>query len=94
MIYFFVFIVIVGLTFFIINNNNEQLLISDCAQACLNAEAACPSLIDKDNCEKKCLSFDQETINYLNNIESCEELSEKSNLIFEMVVPSDDNSKE
>jgi hypothetical protein len=85
------FLIIIILAFYFISNN-ERLINENCIEACFNAELACPSLIDKEVCEKRCLDFDEKTIDYLKNIDSCEELSEKSVLIFQMIVPDNDNS--
>jgi len=58
-----------------------------CADICSKAKSACASLIDEDNCNSKCYNFSNETKEHLKNSNSCEELTQKPELIADVIMP-------
>lgn len=67
---------------------------SDCTSICDNASNICPSLVDKNNCKSKCGDFAQDTKDHLKNSQSCEELSQKPDLIADLLIPTIDKPQE
>jgi hypothetical protein len=47
----------------------------------------CPSLIDKNVCESKCPEMDSEKKDHLMQSQSCEELSQRQDLISDLLIP-------
>jgi len=82
-------IVVAGVAgFILLNKNNSQLPVdSKCSQICADAKTACPSLIDQKNCETKCPNLSQDTKEHLLGAKSCEELTQKPELISELLIP-------
>lgn len=60
---------------------------SDCDAICTQANIDCPSLIDKNICTSKCRDFSQETKDHLSNAGSCEALTQKPELISQIIIP-------
>jgi hypothetical protein len=61
--------------------------VSACSEVCSKANSACPSMIDKNTCENKCASLSEETKEHLNSSASCQELTEKPELIADLIIP-------
>lgn len=82
-------VVVAGVAgFILLNKNNSQPPVdSECSQICADAKTACPSLIDQKNCETKCPNFSQKTKEHLLGAKSCEELTQKPELISELIIP-------
>lgn len=82
-------ILAIGATSFVLLNKTDNKTIQEngCSEICANAKTACPSLIDQKNCNNKCSSFDQETKDHLKNSKSCEELTQKPELISNVIIP-------
>ncbi|MBU0722306.1 hypothetical protein KKA93_02520 [Patescibacteria group bacterium] len=82
-------VVVAGVAgFILLNKNNSQLPVdSECSQLCASAKTACPSLIDQKTCETKCPKFSQETKEHLLGAKSCEALTQKPELISELLIP-------
>ncbi len=58
-----------------------------CALTCEKAVGTCPSLIAKEACEQKCDSLSQEARDHLNMANSCQELTERPDLIADLLIP-------
>lgn len=70
-------------------------VVSDaCAQTCNKAVGTCPSLIEKENCERKCGSMNQETKDHLNTANSCQELTQKPELLADLLIPEVNNPEQ
>ncbi|MFA5000692.1 MAG: hypothetical protein WC531_00480 [Candidatus Paceibacterota bacterium] len=59
----------------------------DCVLTCQKAVETCPSLINKEVCEQNCDNLSQETKDHLNQANSCQELTQKPELIAELLIP-------
>ncbi len=67
---------------------SQNTVVSDeCVELCQKANETCASLIDITTCQSKCPSFSEETKDHLNNATSCEELSQKPELIADVIIP-------
>lgn len=91
-IWFSFFISIFVLTIFLSGCSKTVNVIDDsqvnnCVSICDNASNVCPSLIDKNTCESKCGDFNQDTKDYLTQSQSCEELSQRPDLISDLLIP-------
>ncbi len=76
------------ITTIIVSSKKEVLLeVSTCSEVCSNANNYCPTLINKDTCESKCSGLSEETKEHLNNSSSCQELTEKPELIADLIIP-------
>jgi len=69
------------------NKSDKKTKVSSCSEVCSKANNTCPSIIDKNNCENKCVSLSEETKEHLNNSSSCQELTEKPELIADLIIP-------
>ncbi len=58
-----------------------------CQDICQKAKQNCPSLIDQTTCQKNCSKFSQETKDHLEKSKSCQELSQKPELIIDVIIP-------
>lgn len=61
--------------------------VSACSEVCSKANNYCPSLINKNICESKCSGLSEETKKHLINSSSCQELTEKPELIADLIIP-------
>lgn len=59
----------------------------ECVQLCKQANETCASLIDITTCQSKCANFSEDAKNHLKNSSSCEELSQKPELLSEVIIP-------
>jgi len=76
------------ITTIIVSSKKEATLgVSACSEVCSKANSYCPSLINKDTCENKCSSLSEETKEHLNSSSSCQELTEKPELIADLIIP-------
>jgi hypothetical protein len=82
-------VIVVGTSAFVLlnKNNDQNPTNAKCTQICADANKVCPSLIEKNNCEINCPDFSQETKEYLANAKSCEQLTEKPELLAEVIIP-------
>lgn len=60
---------------------------SACSTLCFKAVETCPSLINKETCEQKCDSLSQAAKDHLATAQSCQELTQKPELIAELLIP-------
>jgi hypothetical protein len=65
--------------------DNQQT--SDCQSLCDGVSSICPSLIDKNLCESKCPEMNKEKKDHLMQSQSCEELSQRQDLISDLLIP-------
>lgn len=83
--------VVIGGGIFLVNRdrgvNTGSSVLSACADVCQKANQACPSLINQDDCNRKCDKFTEETKKHLQESTSCEQITSKSDLIVDLVVP-------
>lgn len=59
----------------------------ECKQLCEQANTTCPSLINVLTCESKCDNLSEDAKNHLMNSASCEELSQKPELLSDVIIP-------
>ena len=78
----------VGAMLYFNKGADEGIVVSEaCAETCEKAVATCPSLINKKVCEQKCDGLSQEAKDHLNTANSCQELTQKPELIVDLLIP-------
>lgn len=86
-------VVVIGAgTIFYFSQSNESkggggAVSESCLSTCEKAVGTCPSLINKETCERKCDSLSQEARDHLNTASSCQELTQKPELIADLLIP-------
>lgn len=84
-------VVIIGGGIFLMtgNNNisNSNPVISACTDICQQASKNCPSLINEENCNKKCSNLSEETKKHLQESTTCEQITSKPDLLVELLTP-------
>lgn len=66
---------------------DKSVMSGACSSTCEKAVGTCPSLINEENCNQKCDSLSQETKNHLATASSCQELTQKPELIADLLIP-------
>ena len=84
---------VVGVVLMNKSDNNEEVVDAECVQICSQANSACPSLIEKTTCETKCADFSDEIKDFLVNADSCEKLTQRPDLLSEVIVPEVNQSE-
>ncbi len=69
------------------NNKENDTANTECREACQKASNTCPSLVNQSTCEQKCSILSQESKDHLSQANSCEELTQKPELIADLIVP-------
>lgn len=73
--------------------SSQDQIESSCSSICQKANEICPSLIDKNNCNKNCSKLSEEAKKHLQESADCEQMTSKPNLIVDLLVPEMANPK-
>lgn len=74
--------------------SNNTGVSDECVELCKQANETCESLIDIATCQSKCPNFSDETKNHLYSATSCEELSQKPDLLSDVIIPEANTPKQ
>ncbi len=80
-------VVIGGGIFFLSGNKHGAPQTLACTDICRQANIACPSLINEDDCNSKCGQLSQEIKEHLQTAATCEELTSRPDLIADLIIP-------
>lgn len=75
-----------GIFFMTLEKTDEQKS-SACADLCKKASEACPSLINQNDCNNKCVKLSEETKKHLQEATTCEQITSRPDLIADLLIP-------
>lgn len=67
---------------------------AECREVCQKASNTCPSLINQTTCEQKCSKLSQESKDHLSQAGSCKALTQKPELLADLLVPEIEQPKD